>query len=77
MLKATQEQEWWADQVVQVMLHGKRALDAAMLDVGLCLVNNRPRLKSETYAPLSPGPEEGIDGLRLRGGRATLRRYAP
>ena len=34
MLKATQEQEWWADQVVQVMLHGKRALDAAMLDVG-------------------------------------------
>ena len=34
MVKATQEQEWWADQVVQVMLHGKRALDAAMLDVG-------------------------------------------
>ena len=31
MLKATQEQEWRADQVVQVMLHGKRALDAAML----------------------------------------------
>ena len=27
MLKATQEQEWWADQVVQVMLHGKRALE--------------------------------------------------
>ena len=25
----------------------------------LCLVNNRPRLKSETYARLSPWPEEG------------------
>ena len=34
MLRATQEQEWWADQVVHVMLEGKRALDAAMLDVG-------------------------------------------
>ena len=31
MLRATQEQEWWADQVVQVMLKGKRALDTAML----------------------------------------------
>ena len=26
------EQEWWADQVVQVMLKGKRALDTAMLE---------------------------------------------
>ena len=34
MLRATQEQEWWADQVVQVMLKGKRALDTAMLDIG-------------------------------------------
>ena len=34
MLRATQEQEWWADQVVQVMVGGKRALDAAMLDIG-------------------------------------------
>ena len=29
LLRATQEQEWWADQVVHV-LEGKRALDAAM-----------------------------------------------
>ena len=33
MLRATKEQEWWADQVVQVMLHGKKALDTAMLDI--------------------------------------------
>ena len=32
MLRATQEQEWWADQVVQVMLKGKRAL---VLFIGL------------------------------------------
>ena len=25
----------------------------------LCLVNNRPRLKSETYARLPPRPEDG------------------
>ena len=24
MLIATQEQDWWADQIVQVMLNGKR-----------------------------------------------------
>jgi len=34
ILRATQEQEWWANQVVQVMLGGKRALDAAMLEIG-------------------------------------------
>ncbi len=33
MLRATKEQEWWADQVVQVMLKGMRALDAAMLEM--------------------------------------------
>ena len=49
MLKATQEQEWWADQVVQVMLHGKRALDAAMLDVG--------RLVAETLMYMERGRE--------------------
>ena len=41
------------------------------------LVSNRLRLKSETYAPLSPRLQEGISGSRLRGGRATFRRYAP
>ena len=30
-LRATQEQEWWADQVMRVMVGGKQALDAAML----------------------------------------------
>jgi hypothetical protein len=33
-LRATQEQEWWAEKVMQVMVGGKRALDAAMLDIG-------------------------------------------
>ncbi len=34
VLRQTQEQEWWANQVAQVMLGGKRALDAAMLEIG-------------------------------------------
>ena len=38
--------------------------------VWLCLVNSRPRLKSDTYAPLSPRQEERISGLRLRGGKS-------
>ena len=49
MLRATQEQEWWADQVVHVMLEGKRALDAAMLDVG--------RLVAETLMYMERGRE--------------------
>ena len=53
MLKATQEQEWWADQVVQVMLHGKRALDAAMLDVG--------RLVAETLMYMEREERSGPD----------------
>ena len=40
MLRATQEQEWWADQV-QVMLKGKRALDTAMLDIGRLVAETR------------------------------------
>ncbi len=34
MLRATQEQKWWADQVIEVMLKGKQALDTATLEIG-------------------------------------------
>ena len=53
MLRATQEQEWWADQVVHVMLEGKRALDAAMLDVG--------RLVAETLMYMEREERSGPD----------------
>ena len=33
-MKAAQEQRWWADQVMRVMVGGKQALDAAMLEIG-------------------------------------------
>ena len=56
MLRATQEQEWWADQVVHVMLEGKRALDAAMLDVG--------RLVAETLMYMEREERSGPDYLR-------------
>ena len=60
MLNATQEQEWWADQVVQVMLHGKRALDAAMLDVGRLVAETLMYMEREErsgpdYHPTSSG----------------------
>ena len=60
MLKATQEQEWWADQVVQVMLHGKRALDAAMLDVSRLVAETLMYMEREErsgpdYHPTSSG----------------------
>ena len=60
MVKATQEQEWWADQVVQVMLHGKRALDAAMLDVGRLVAETLMYMEREErsgpdYHPTSSG----------------------
>ena len=53
MLRATQEQEWWADQVVQVMLKGKRALDTAMLDIG--------RLVAETLMYMEREEKSGPD----------------
>ena len=64
MLRATQEQEWWADQVVHVMLEGKRALDAAML-MKTVLQWGRVLMNAETpdelaertaTAPASMGP---------------------
>ena len=59
MLRATQEQEWWADQVVQVMLKGKRALDTAMLGIGRLVAETimymeREEKSGPDYHPTSP-----------------------
>ena len=59
MLRATKEQEWWADQVVQVMVGGKRALDAAMLDIGRMVAETLMYIEREEksgpdYHPTSP-----------------------
>jgi putative transposase len=59
-LKATQEQQWWVDRMVQVMLGGKRALDAAMLDVGRLMAETimymeREEMAGPDYHPSSPG----------------------
>ena len=65
MLKATQEQDWWADQIMQVMLNGKRALDTAMLGIG--------RLVAETLMYMEREEKSGPDyhptssGLRKLG----------
>ena len=53
MLIATQEQDWWADQIVQVMLNGKRALDTAMLGIG--------RLVAETLMSMEREEKSGPD----------------
>ena len=53
ILRETQEQDWWAGQVVQVMLHGKRALDTAMLEIG--------RLVSETIMYMEREEKSGPD----------------
>ena len=53
IMRATQEQEWWADQVVQVMLKGKRALDTAMLEIG--------RLVAETVMYMEREEKSGPD----------------
>jgi hypothetical protein len=50
-LKATQEQEWWANHVAQVMFSGKRALDATMLGIG--------KMKDSPYACCLFGPSAG------------------
>ena len=51
ILRETQEQEWWAGQVVPVMLHGK--LDTAMLEIG--------RLVSETIMYMEREEKSGPD----------------
>ena len=60
MLRATQEQEWWADQVVQVILKGKQALDTAMLDIGRLVAETLMYMEREErsgpdYHPTSSG----------------------
>ncbi len=59
-LQATQEQAWWAEQVMQVMVGGKRALDAAMLEIGrltaeTILYMEREEKAGPDYHPSSPG----------------------
>ena len=60
MLRATQEQDWWADQIIRVMLEGKQALDTAMLDVGRLVAETiiymeREERSGPDYHPTSPG----------------------
>jgi len=59
-LKATQEQHWWADQVMRVMLGGKQALDVAMLEIGrltaeTIMYMEREEKAGPDYHPTSPG----------------------
>lgn len=59
-LRASQEQEWWAEQVMQVMVGGKRALDAAMLEIGrltaeTIMYMEREEKAGPDYHPSSPG----------------------
>jgi len=53
VLQTTREQQWWADQMVRVMLGGKRALDAAMLEIG--------RLTAETIMYMEREERAGAD----------------
>jgi putative transposase len=58
-LGMTREQEWWADQVTRVMLGGKRALDAAMLEIGrltaeAIMYMEREERAGADYHPTSP-----------------------
>ncbi len=59
-LKATQEQQWWADQVMRIMVGGKQALDAAMLEIGrltaeTIMYMEREEKAGPDYHPTSPG----------------------
>ncbi len=59
LLKATQEQEWWADQIMRIMVGGKQALDAAMLEIGRLTVETimymeREEMAGPDYHPTSP-----------------------
>lgn len=58
-LKEIQEKPWWMDRMVQVMLGGKRALDAAMLDIGRLVAETimymeREQQAGPDYHPTSP-----------------------
>lgn len=49
-MQSTQEQQWWADQMVKVMLGGKRALDVAMQDIGRLVVETIMYMEREERA---------------------------
>jgi len=58
-MQMTREQQWWADQMVQVMLGGKRALDAVILQIGLLIAETimymeREEIAGSDYHPTSP-----------------------
>ncbi len=52
-LQEIQEKPWWMDRMVQVMLGGKQALDAALLDIG--------RLVAETIMSMEREQQAGPD----------------
>lgn len=59
-LKEAQEQAWWRDRVAEVMLSGKQALDAAMLEIGQMVAETimymeREQKAGPDYHPTSPG----------------------
>jgi putative transposase len=59
-LMATQQQQWWADQVMRVMVGGKQALDATMLEIGrltaeTIMYMEREEKAGPDYHPTSPG----------------------
>ena len=62
LLRATQEREWWANQVVQVMVGGKRALDAAMLGIGRMVAETIMYMEREEKA----GPDYHPTSRELR-----------
>jgi len=58
--RATQDQDWWAEQVMRVMVGGKQALDAAMLKIGrltaeTIMYMEREEKAGPDYHPTSPG----------------------
>jgi transposase-like protein len=58
-MQTTREQQWWADQMIQVMLGGKRALDAVILQIGLLIAETimymeREEVAGADYHPTSP-----------------------
>jgi transposase-like protein len=59
-LRTTQEQVWWADQIFKVIVGGKRALDATMLEIGRLMAETimyieREEKSGPEYQPLTPG----------------------
>ena len=57
--KATQEDQWWAAKVAEVMLSGKRALDSALIDIGRMVAEaimylEREEIAGPDYQPKSP-----------------------